>query len=92
MNYDDFKFNNKLDEMIERAGGRLYLAHLDRPALERFVRIMLEDIEEDIKGWRDSKDDSIYDDHCQYDDYWEGYAQGCADSIVAVRLWAQEIK
>jgi len=85
MNYDDVKFNNKLDEMIERAGGRLYLAHLDRPALERFVRIMLEDIEEDIKGWRDCKDDSVYG------DYWEGYAQGCADSIVAVRLWAQDI-
>lgn len=85
MNYDDIKFNNKLDEMIERAGGRLYLAHLDRPALERFVRIMLEDIEADIKSWRDSKDDSMYD------DYWEGYAQGCADSIVAVRLWAQDI-
>lgn len=82
---DHLKFNNKLDEMIERAGGRLYLAHLDRPALERFVRLMLEDIENDIKSWRDSKEESMYG------PYWDGYEQGCVDSIVAVKLWAQDI-
>ncbi|NDC04401.1 MAG: hypothetical protein EBZ81_15935 [Betaproteobacteria bacterium] len=85
MNHDDIKFNNKLDEIIERAGGRLYLAHLDRPALERFVKLMLEDIESDIKEWRDSKDVQMIG------PYWDGYEQGCLDSIVAVKLWAQDV-
>ena len=82
---NEIKFNNKLDEIIERAGGRLYLAHLDKPALERFVKLMLEDIESDIKEWRDAKDVQMIG------PYWDGYEQGCLDAIVAVRLWAQDI-
>jgi len=46
---------------------------------------MLEDIEKDIKSWRDSKDQDMYG------PYWDGYEQGCVDSIVAVKLWAQDI-
>jgi hypothetical protein len=82
---DGTTFNNKLDEIINLAGGRLYLAHLDRPALERFVRLMLADIEKDINSWRYSKDGS------RYEPYWDGYEQGCSDSILAVRLWGQDI-
>ena len=83
---DDVEFTDKLDEIISKAGGRLYLAHLDRPALERFVRLMLEDIEQDLKSWRDAKDETMYG------PYWEGYEQGMVDATVAVRLWAQSIK
>ena len=86
MDYKDVNFNDKLDEIISRAGGRLYLAHLDRPALERFIRLMLEDIEKELRGWRDAKDEAMYG------PYWEGYEQGMVDAIVAVRLWAQDVE
>jgi hypothetical protein len=79
-------FNKKIDEMLERAGGRLYLANLDRPALERFVRAILTDIERDLVEWRDAKDESMMNDK-----FWDGYEQGMVDAIVAVRIWGQDI-
>jgi hypothetical protein len=82
---NDLTWNERIDQALIRAGGKLYLAQLDRPALERFVREILREIEEDIKSWRDSKDESMSG------AYWEGYEQGCTDSIVAVRLWSQDI-
>ena len=83
--YTGVEFNERLDAAINRAGGRLYLANLDRPALERFVREMLKDIEEDLASWRDARDDKMDD------EYWHGYEQAMCDAIVAVRLWAQDV-
>jgi len=77
-------FNHKIDEMLEKAGGKLYLATLDRPALERFVRAILVDIEIDLREWRDAKDEQM-----KNDKYWDGYEQGMVDAIVAVRTWGQ---
>jgi len=77
-------FDGKIDEMLEHAGGRLYLANLDRPALERFVKAILADIEQDLKEWRDAKDE-----HIMNDKFWDGYEQGMVDAIVAVRTWGQ---
>jgi hypothetical protein len=77
-------FNHKIDEMLEKAGGKLYLATLDRPALERFVRAILSDIEGDLIEWRDAKDETMSNDK-----YWDGYEQGMVDAIVAVKTWGQ---
>jgi uncharacterized NAD(P)/FAD-binding protein YdhS len=79
-------FNEKIDKMLERAGGRLYLANLDRPALERFVREILQDIEKELIEWRDAKDEQM-----KYDKFWDGYEQGMIDAIVAVRIWGQDV-
>ena len=85
MNYEGVSFNEKLDDALKKAGGTLYLASLDRPALERFVRIMLQDIEKDLQEWRNAKDEEMSG------PYWDGYEQGMVDAIVAVRLWAQNV-
>lgn len=77
-------FDKKIDRMLDLAGGRLYLATLDRPALERFVKIVLEDIERDLIVWRDAKDENMTNDK-----FWDGYEQGMVDAIVAVRTWGQ---
>lgn len=77
-------YDKKIDRMLDLAGGRLYLATLDRPALERFVKIILEDIEKDLIEWRDAKDE-----HTTNDKFWDGYEQGMVDAIVAVRTWGQ---
>lgn len=84
-NYTGVEFNEKLDAAINRAGGRLYLANLDRPALERFVREILKDIEEDLAAWHRHR----LDDKVEESQYWNGYDQGMCDAVVAVRLWAQ---
>ena len=81
------KFNETLDRILVEAGGKLYLATLDREALERFVRAMLADIERELKEWHDAEDESMKD-----DPFWDGYKQGMVDAIVAVRLWAQDIE
>lgn len=86
MIYNGVVFNEKLNQALERAGGKLYLANLDRPALERFVREILQDIEKDLAGWRDAKDEQMMG------PYWDGYEQGMVDAIVAVRLWAQDVE
>lgn len=77
-------FNHKIDEMLEKAGGKLYLATLDRPALERFVHAILEDLEKELKEWCDAKDEAMMNDK-----YWSGYDQGMVDAIIAVRTWGQ---
>jgi hypothetical protein len=84
--YTGVEFNEKIDQAIARAGGRLFLATLDRPALERFVREMLMDIERDLIEWRDARDHTLDD-----KEWWDGYEQGMCDAIVAVRLWAQDV-
>jgi len=79
-------FSNKLDQMLEQAGGQFYLANLDRPGLERFVQFILEDIEKDLIEWRDAKDETMLNDK-----FWDGYEQGMVDAIIAVRTWGQII-
>ena len=74
------KFNETLDRMLVEAGGKLYLATLDREALERFVRAMLAD-------WHDAEDEDM-----KKEPFWDGYKQGIVDAIVTVRLWAQDIE
>jgi hypothetical protein len=81
------KFNKKIDQLLLQAGGKLYLANLDRPALENFIRIVLEDIEAELITWRDAKDE-----HMMNDKFWDGYVHGMVDAIVAVRTWGQDIE
>ena len=83
--YQCVTFNKKIDEALERAGGRLFLANLDRPALEQFVREILLDVTEEIIDWKNAKDESMND------LYWDGYEQGMVDALVAVRLWGQDV-
>lgn len=83
--YQGVTFNQKIDQALERAGGRLFLANLDRPALEQFVREILLDVTEEIIDWKNAKDESMND------LYWDGYEQGMVDAIVAVRLWGQDV-
>lgn len=83
--YQGVTFNQKIDEALERAGGRLFLANLDRPALEQFVREILLDVTEEITDWKNAKDESMND------LYWDGYEQGMVDALVAVRLWGQDV-
>lgn len=81
------KFNDTIDRMLAKAGGKLYLATLDREALERFVRVILEDIERDLQEWYEAEDPSMKD-----EPFWDGYKQGMADAIVAVRIWGQDFE
>lgn len=81
------KFNETLDRMLAEAGGKLYLATLDREALERFVRAMLADIERELQDWHDAEDEDM-----KKEPFWDGYKQGIVDAIVTVRLWAQDIE
>ena len=83
--YQGVTFNKKIDEALERAGGRLFLANLDRPALEQFVREILLDVTEEIIDWKNAKEESMND------LYWDGYEQGMVDALVAVRLWGQDV-
>jgi hypothetical protein len=83
--YQGVTFNQKIDQALERAGGRLFLANLDRPALEQFVREILLDVTEEIIDWKNAKDESMND------LYWDGYEQGMVDALVAVRLWGQDV-
>ena len=81
------KFNETIDLMLAKAGGKLYLATLDRAALEQFVRIILADIERDLQEWYDADDPNMKD-----DPFWDGYKQGMADAIIAIRTWGQDIE
>lgn len=84
--YEGVTFNEKINQALDRAGGRLFLATLDRPALERFVREILQDIEQEFTEWRDNTDNNPDD-----REYWLGYKHAMCDAIVAVRLWAQDV-
>jgi len=80
-------FNEKIDHALAKAGGRLYLATLDRPALELFVRAILDDLVVELTDWREAQDQLMKD-----DPYWKGYTHGMDDAIVEVKTWAQEIE
>jgi hypothetical protein len=83
--YQGVTFDEKIDAALQRAGGRLFLANLDRPALEQFVREILLDVAKEITDWKNAKDETMND------EYWDGYEQGMVDALVAVRLWGQNV-
>lgn len=83
--YQGVTFNEKIDQALARAGGRLFLANLDRPALEQFVREILLDVTEEITDWKNARDENMNG------EYWNGYEQGMVDALVAVRLWGQDV-
>lgn len=83
--YQGVAFNEKIDQALARAGGRLFLANLDRPALEQFVREILLDVTEEITDWKNARDENMNG------EYWNGYEQGMVDALVAVRLWGQDV-
>ena len=81
------KFNETVDRMLAKAGGKLYLATLDRAALEQFVRAILADIERDLQEWQLAEEANMKD-----EPFWDGYKQGMADAIIAVRIWGQDFE